>query len=66
MRNFSLALMALLLAVACAKAQLTQTGAGSKAGGGVAPPNGSALLVDNTNPALLINNVDPACLAGGC
>lgn len=66
MRSFSLGLLALLVLMACAEAQLTQTGAGKKAGGGGGGGSNFILMIDNTSRILQTDNASKICLAGGC
>jgi hypothetical protein len=66
MRSFSIGMIALLALMACAEAQLTQTGAGKVAGGGGPPSSNFILMVDNTSRILQTDNVSKICLAGGC
>jgi hypothetical protein len=65
MRSFSIALGLLFLALVTAHAQLSQTGAGQVAGGGI-PSNGKILLADGTSFLLQTDAVSKVCRAAGC
>ena len=67
MRSFSivLAVALSLVALATAHAQLSQTGAGQVAGGGV-PQNGKIQLADGTSFILQVDAVSKICRAAGC